>query len=128
MDEAIIGYMIPFSGGLLAYFSMLALVVGAIVGVIAGEGASRLFKKARGHSLLDATLGAVGLAGGIILCALLRYPTNTIYENLPGGGVVATTMHTYQHPYMVGLAISIVLPFGYELCRTIRRPEGLDGR
>lgn len=113
--------MVPFSAGLLAYFVMLALAVGALMGVIADRGASLLFKTVHRYPILNATLGAVGFVGGIALCAVVPYPQNTLYGTLPGGGLVSTTMNRYQHPYVVGLVVSIVLPIGHELYRTFRR-------
>ena len=114
-------HMLPFPTVAAAYLLALTFCLSAFVGLIAGE-LLRIFSRAvHPRSVLNAILGAVGFLGGFILCVLVPLPENTVYENLPGGGVVATTMTRYQHPYWVGFMASALLPFGHELCRTLWR-------
>ena len=113
--------MIALPNGFLAFVVLGALMVGAFIGVVVGEGASLAYRKRHGYLGLDAALGAVGFVGGIILCAMLPYPENTVYQDLSGGGTVATTMQRYQHPYWIGFAVSAVLPICHELWRTRTR-------
>jgi len=69
----------------------------------------------------DIVLGAIGFVAGFFTCVLIPFPTNTIYETLPGGGTVSTTMNRYQHPFGVAFTAAVLLPTAFEIWRSVPR-------
>jgi hypothetical protein len=83
--------------------------------------------KGRRHGLVkDALLGSFGYLGGIISCAFIPWPENTVVKQLPGGGSVATTMSRYQHPQRFAVVLAILFPLLLELYEwKMRKPATL---
>ena len=74
-------------------------------------------KPAIGRDLL---LGGLGFLATLIGVIFVPWPTNTVVEQLKGGGTVATTMNQYQHPERVAVVVAIVIPALYEFYRARR--------
>ena len=96
-------------------------VVGMAIGAITGWLVSRLTRSVRQKLLKDALLGSFGYLAGFIGCIFMPWPRNTVVKQLDGGGSVATTMNTYQHPERVAIVIAILLPLLQELYRWRKR-------
>jgi hypothetical protein len=96
-------------------FVVAYALAGMVIGIISGWFFSRITKGRRPGLVKDALLGSFGYVGGIIICALLPWPENTVVEQLPGGGSVATTMSRYQHPQRVAVVLAILFPLLLEL-------------
>lgn len=108
------------------WFLLVALVARAIVGSATGAVVAGLLFAIPGWTpkpkvSWDIALGAIGFVAGFVICVLVPFPTNTVYEALPSGGTVATTMNHYQHPYGVAFATAILLPTAFEIWRSGRR-------
>jgi hypothetical protein len=97
-----------------ALFLMVCVGVGA--GALCGLLASMVLKLGTHGILKDAVLGGVGFLAGFFGSISLPWPQNTIKYHV-GDISVASTMHTYQHPYNVAFAIALILPALHELYR-----------
>ncbi len=42
---------------------------------------------------------------------------NTVTERLSGGGMVTTTMNSYQHPIRIAVVSAVLIPVLYEVYR-----------
>lgn len=114
--KARIAAVIPVPRVLVLIYIVGYAVAGAAIGAALGFLCSLLFSVSKRGILIDAVLGAIGLVGGIIGCALLPWPQNTV-TYLIGGTTVSSTMDQYQHPEAVGLALSVLFPLLYETFR-----------
>ena len=105
-------------------FLIAYAIAGVAIGAISGWLAT-LATKCRPQGVWrDALLGSFGFLAGFIGCAFMPWPRNTVVEHLEGGGSVATTMNSYQHPERVAIVMAILLPLLHELYRFKRaRPE-----
>ena len=90
------------------------MAIGALIGWLAASITKRGPQKG---ILQDAFLGSFGFLAGFIGCIFMPWPRNTVVKDLGGGGSVATTMNTYQHPERVATVIAVLLPLLYELYR-----------
>lgn len=98
----------------------LALTAYAVAGMALGAATGWLVSLLTGmrrQLLKDASLGAFGYLAGFIGCIYMSWPRNTVTTKLPGGGTVATTMSSYQHPERVAVVVAILIPLLYELSR-----------
>jgi hypothetical protein len=103
----------------LAAYALAGMAIGALSGWLFSLGA----KCGRQGIVRDAFLGSFGFLAGFFACIFMPFPRNTIVESLPGGGTVATTMHTYQHPERAAVAVAVLLPLLHELYRLKRGPN-----
>jgi len=92
-------------------------VAGAAIGALTGWVASLITKCGLKGILRDTCFGLFGFMVGFIGCIFVPWPRNAIVEKLEGGGSVASTMNTYQHPERVAIVVAVLLPVLYELCR-----------
>jgi hypothetical protein len=113
--------MMPSSSLLLAYILAVMVSMGAVVGAVAGAGAAAFFKNGVSHVGWDATLGAAGLLGTLIVFTFLPWPRNTVAIVLRGSIVGSSTMNSFQHPWPVGWAVAVLIPVGHEIRRRFRR-------
>jgi hypothetical protein len=107
--------MLPVLWPVVAMHVVAYALAGMAIGAITGWVVSRMTKGRRPGFVKNALLGSFGFLGGIISCARIPWPENTVVEQLPGGGSVATTMGRYQHPQRVAVALAILFPLLLEL-------------
>ncbi len=107
--------MLPVLWPVVVMYVVAYALAGMAIGVISGWVVSRMTKARRPGLVKDALLGLFGYVGGIISCALMPWPENTVVEQLPSGGSVATTMSRYQHPQRVAVVLAILFPLLLEL-------------
>ena len=89
--------------------------LGAGLGLLVGGGLTLAWDMDSRGLLLDAILGGIGFAGGVLLSATVRYENvNTVRE---GNTVIRTTTMHYQHPYFIGFLIAVVLVTLHEMAR-----------
>jgi uncharacterized membrane protein YeaQ/YmgE (transglycosylase-associated protein family) len=98
----------------LVLYAIAGMAIGALIGWLAASITKRGPQKG---ILQDAFLGSFGFLAGFIGCIFMPWPRNTVVKDLGGGGSVATTMNTYQHPERVATVIAVLLPLLYELYR-----------
>jgi uncharacterized membrane protein YeaQ/YmgE (transglycosylase-associated protein family) len=96
---------------------VLSAIAGMAIGVLSGWLTSLITKRGSKGTLWNIFLGSLGFLAGLIGCMLIPWPTNTVVENLQGGGTVATTMPRYQHPERVAIVLAVLLPLLHELYR-----------
>jgi len=113
--------MLPQSNLLLAFLSVQILLMGAVVGAVAGILAAALFRNSWSGVGWDAGLGAMGLLGTIIFFVVMPWPRNTVNIVLDGKVVGTSTMNSYQHYSPAGLTIAVLLPIVHEASRRWRR-------
>jgi hypothetical protein len=109
--------MFPAPWFVVAFYLAAYAVVGMAIGAITAWLVFLLTRAGRPRLLKDALLGSFGSLAGFIGCISMPWPRNTVVTQLDGGGSVATTMNTYQHPERVAIVIAIVLPLLHELYR-----------
>jgi hypothetical protein len=102
-------------------------VAGMVIGALTGWLASLITKRGTHGILEDAFFGSLGYLVGFIGCVLMPWPRNTVVEPLEGGGSVATTMSTYQHPERVAIVVAVIAPLLYELYRPEAHRSKLRG-
>jgi uncharacterized membrane protein YeaQ/YmgE (transglycosylase-associated protein family) len=90
-------------------------IAGMAIGALTGWVSSSLARRAPRGVFRDSVLGLVGFLVGYYGCLFMPWPRNTVVERLDGGGSVATTMNTYQHPERVAVVMSILLPLLHQL-------------
>jgi hypothetical protein len=108
--------MFPVPWPFVVTFVVAYALAGMVIGVISGWLVSRM-TKGRPELVKDALLGSFGYVGGIISCALMPWPENSVVEQLPSGGSVTTTMNKYQHSQRVAVLLAILFPLLLELYR-----------
>lgn len=96
------------------------VVAGMAIGALTGWLASLTTKCGPKGIFKDVFLGLFGYFAGFIGCIVMPWPTNTIVENLPGGGSFSSTSNRYQHPERVAIVMAILLPLLHELYRLKR--------
>jgi len=101
----------------LVAYAVAGLGVGAISGWLSALATRQDLKELRKDSLL----GLFGFFAGLIGTILMPWQENTVSEQLAGGGVVTTTMSTYQHPVRVALVFAFLLPMLHEMYRSRRK-------
>jgi uncharacterized membrane protein YeaQ/YmgE (transglycosylase-associated protein family) len=107
---------------LLVIFYLIAYVLaGMALGALSGWLTSLMTKCGRQGLLKDVLLGSCGYLVGLLGCIYMPWPRNTVVEQLEGGGSVATTMNTYQHPVRVAVVVAVLLPVFHELYRFKRK-------
>jgi uncharacterized membrane protein YeaQ/YmgE (transglycosylase-associated protein family) len=111
----------PVPWPIVVMYVVASALAGIAIGAITGWVASRMTKGRRPGLAKDALFGLFGYVGGIIGCALMPWPENTVVEQLPGGGSVATTMSRYQHPERVAVVLAILFPLLLELYKWKKR-------
>src|SRR4051812_9554452 len=109
--------------GLLAYFIFIILLMGALVGAAVGAAAAAIFRNGWFRVALDAALGAVGLAGTIIVFAVLPWPRNTVAIVENGNVVGWSTMNRFQHEWPAGWTVAVLLPIAQEVNQRRRRAQ-----
>ena len=112
--------VLPVPSVVVIFILIAYAVAGMAIGASSGWLASLITKCRPKVVLRDAFLGSFGFLVGFIGCMLVPWPTNTIVEPLKGGGTVATTMNTYQHPARIAVVMAILLPVIYEVYRLQR--------
>jgi len=113
--------MFPISP-LFAIFSLVVYALaGMAIGALTGWLTSLITKRGQQWLLKDGFLGSFGYLAGFVGCIFMPFPRNTVVKQLEGGGSVATTMNTYQHPERVAIALAVLLPLLHELYRWRKR-------
>ena len=118
--------VLPVPSVVVIFILIAYAVAGMAIGASSGWLASLITKCRPKVVLRDAFLGSFGFLVGFIGCMLVPWPTNTIVEPLEGGGTVATTMNTYQHPARIAVVMAILLPVIYEVYRLQRSRSKLS--
>ena len=99
-----------FSSSLISLvYALFLAIVGGIVGIAERLALSFAFKTPKRIYWKDALLGASGMVGGFLVCALTPWPENTVRYRV-GETVVTSTMNRFQHPYYVAFALALCLP------------------
>jgi uncharacterized membrane protein YeaQ/YmgE (transglycosylase-associated protein family) len=101
-------------------FLITYAIVGMAIGILSGWVTSLITKRGRNGVWKNAVLGSFGFLAGFFGCIFVPWPRNTIVERLSGGGSVATTMNTYQHPERIAIVVAILLPLVNEVYRLKR--------
>ena len=109
--------MVPVSIMFVVIGSILCAIAGLAIGALTGWLISLMTKCGSNGVLRDAFLGSFGFLVGYFGCVLMPWPRNTVVESLAGGGTVATTMNTYQHPARIAIAVAVFAPLLHELYR-----------
>jgi hypothetical protein len=109
--------MFPVPWPVVALYLCAFAIAGMVIGAVVGYLAYRIIAVNQLRLLKDALLGAFGYLGGLIGCAFMPWPENTVIENLEGGGTVSTTMGRYQHPHGVAVILAILFPLIYQVYR-----------
>ena len=109
--------MFPVPPTLVVIRLVLYAIAGMAIGALSGWLVSLITKCGPKGALRDAFLGSFGFLAGLIGCIFVPWPTNTVVEQLEGGGSVATTMNTYQHPERVAIVVAVLLPLLHEVYR-----------
>ena len=105
--------MVPVSIMFVVIGSILCAIAGLAIGALTGWLISLMTKCGSNGVLRDAFLGSFGYFGSV----LMPWPRNTVAESLTGGGTVATTMNTYQHPARIAIVVAVFAPLLHELFR-----------
>jgi uncharacterized membrane protein YeaQ/YmgE (transglycosylase-associated protein family) len=109
--------MIPIPWSIVVVFFVLYAVAGTWIGALSGWLGTWIMKRDSRGLEKDAFLGAFGFLAGMIGCAYMPWPKNTVVEVLKAGIVTTTTMNRYQHPARVGVVMAVLLPLLHELYR-----------
>ena len=109
--------MFPVSPIVVIFYLIVYALAGMALGALSGWLASLITKCGRQGIVKDVFLGSFGYLAGFIGCIFMPWPRNTVVEQLEGGGSVATTMNTYQHPERVAIVMAVLLPLLHELYR-----------
>lgn len=109
--------MIPVPFAFVIIGLILCAIAGMAIGALSGWLISLVTKCGPKGVLRDAFLGSFGFLAGYIGCIFMPWPRNTVVERLAGGGTVATTVNTYQHPARIAIVVGVLLPLLHELYR-----------
>src|SRR6266851_3267026 len=90
-------------------YALYLAVLGCTVGIAERLALSFALKMPKRICWKDGLLGACGMVGGFLLCALIPWPENTVTYRV-GERVVTSTMARFQHPYYVAFALALSLP------------------
>jgi hypothetical protein len=99
-----------------------AAIVGMGLGMAVGALLSVAWKLHLRGLLWDGLLGAVGFAGGVIGCAMVRWPKTTVTHTADGAVLTSTTLH-YQHPYFVATVLAVFFTAVRAIYRLKHSPE-----
>jgi hypothetical protein len=102
---------------LVVAYSLAYLLIGFVVGASTGYLTALLARNRPATLLTDGLFGSVGFWAGFLVTALIPWPYNTVIRHLNGGGTVATSTNSYQHPERVAVILAILLPLFNELSR-----------
>ena len=112
--------MFPVAPVIVVIAFILYALAGMAIGAFGGWLVSFATKCGQQGIVRDAFLGSFGFLAGFFGCMSMPWPRNTVLEHLGGGGMVATTMNRYQHPYRVAIVVAVLLPLLHELYRLKR--------
>ena len=98
-------------------------VAGMAIGALSGWLRSLVMKCGPQGLWKDTFLGSFGFLAGFTGCIYMPWPSNTVVEQLEGGGSVATTMNSYQHPERVAVVMAVLLPLLHEPYRFKRNRQ-----
>jgi cbb3-type cytochrome oxidase subunit 1 len=115
--------MIPVAPQVIFIFWAAATGAGAAIGLVCGFLAARAFQLDRIGLWKDALLGGIGVFAGVIVAIRMPWPENTVSTVASDGRVVQTTMHQFQHPFVVAYAFAAVLPILHQLYRSRRSSQ-----
>jgi len=90
-------------------YALYLAVLGAVLASLEGLLFSFALNISRRGVWKNAVLGALGMVGGFLACALVPWPYNTITYKV-GDTVVTSTMSRFQHPYYIGFALALSFP------------------
>jgi MFS family permease len=106
--------MFPISYHLAFLFLIVYALAGLATGTLTGFFISIILRMERRELFKDALLGSLGFLTGVIGCALVPSPKNTITYYV-GQTLVQSTASRYQHPVRVAFFAAVVLPLVREL-------------
>ena len=109
--------MFPLSPIVVIIYLIAYAIFGMAIGALSGWLTSLITKCGPRGVLKDVFLGSLGYLAGLLGCALMPWPENTISEPLEGGGTMTSTMNAYQHPERVAIVMAALLPLLHELYR-----------
>ena len=109
--------MIPVPLVVVIYFLAVGAIIGMATGTFAGFLASLALRLGRRGIVKDGLLGSLGFLAGVIGCAVLPWPRNTIVTYHTNGTFEESTMGSYQHPYAVAFIVAVLLPLLHEIYR-----------
>jgi hypothetical protein len=108
---------------LASVYALFLAAVGCGVGTVESLALSSALKSPKREAWKDAVLGACGMVGGFLLCAIVPWPQNTVTYKI-GDTMVSSTMRSFQHPYYVAFALSVALPLMRGLLKARRQNRG----
>ena len=88
-----------------------------VIGLLGGFLLSRVLKLEKTGLWKDGLLGGLGGVGGFIAAIKIPWPENTMSAVASDGKVVQTTMHQFQHPFVVAYIFAAALPLLHQLYR-----------
>ena len=109
--------MFPIPFIVVVFGLVLCAIAGMGIGALSGWLISLITKCGPKGVFKDMFLGSFGFLAGFIGCVFVPWPSNTVVEHLEGGGAVATTMSSYQHPERAAIVMAFLLPLLHELYR-----------
>jgi Na+-driven multidrug efflux pump len=118
--------VIPIPPILVLFYAIAHTLGGVATGAVSGFVASLAVKSKKRHAIRHAFLGVLGFWVGFIGCLFMPWPENTITYYVGHTKVQETATH-YQHPFIVGYAVAILLPVLYEIIR-LRQSRSAAGR
>ena len=104
--------MFPVSPAVVILFLIVYAFVGVATGTVTGIVLCLSFGLGTRGIWKDGLLGSLGFVLGIIGCASLPWPENTVVTT-----EVTSTMNRFQHPYPVAFTLALLLPLVREIYR-----------
>ncbi len=117
--------MFPISYPVAFLFLIVYALAGLATGTLTGLFVSILLRMERRGIFKDALLGSLGFLAGIIGCAFLPWPKNTITYYV-GQTLVQSTASRYQHPVRVAFFAAVLPPLVRELYHFRRFRSGVS--
>ncbi len=117
--------MFPISYPVALYFVIVYALAGLATGALTGFFVSILLRMERRGLFKDALLGSLGFLAGVIGCAFVPWPKNTITYYV-GQALVQSTARRYQHPVRVAFFAAVLLPLVRELYQFKRSRSGVS--
>jgi hypothetical protein len=103
--------------GLLTFGGLVGISTGAIVHLLSTRATHRPANLR--VFLIDCVLGAVAFLSGVAAVLFIPTPAHTQTRKV-GEVVIRETTRRFQHPYLVALALAILVPLAVEVLRARR--------
>jgi hypothetical protein len=107
----------PIASEVVVLFWAAAAAAGMVIGLLCAFLLARVLKLETMGVWKDALLGGIGVLVGFIVAIKMPWPENSVSSVASDGRVVQTTMHQFQHPFVVAYIFAGVLPTLHQLWR-----------